>query len=131
MIGVDSDVLINILRNKDFIVKLEKYSNEDLCTSEIVVYEIIYGLYAASYFNEKKAKEFYSILDTFTHVFPIDRKSAVYAAKIAGMLSKAGDSIEHRDALIAASLIVNGCRRFITGNVKDFEKIKELEIIKI
>lgn len=131
MIGIDSNILIGILRNKDFAAKLKEYSNEDLCTSEIVVYEILYGLYAAEHFSDRRLKEFYSILDTFTHIFPIDRKTVVYAARIAGTLSKAGQSIEHRDALIAGSLIVNGCRNIITGNVKDFEKVKELKIINI
>jgi predicted nucleic acid-binding protein len=130
MIGIDSNILINVLRNKDVIAKLKMYANEDLCTSEIVVYEIFYGLYAAQHFNENRINEFYAILDTFTHIFPIDRRASVYAAKIAGNLSKTGNTIDHRDALIAGSLIVNGCNKFITENVKDFEKIKELEIVK-
>ena len=131
MIGIDSNILINILRNKTFAIRLEKYSAEDLCTSEIVVYEILFGVFASQQFSEQKLREFYAVLDTFTHIFPIDRKVSLYAAKIAGRLSKSGQTIEHSDALIAGSLLANGCNKFITENVKDFERIKELEIIKV
>jgi predicted nucleic acid-binding protein len=130
MIGIDSNILINILRNKDFTFRLKEHINEDLCTSEIVVYEILYGLHAAHNISEKRFGEFYALLDSFTHIFPIDRRASMYAARIAGNLSKSGQTIEHRDALIAGSLIASGCKKFITENIKDFERIRELEIVR-
>lgn len=130
MLGIDSNILIDILRNRAAGVKLKEYEKEDLCTSEIVVYEILYGFYASQYFSNQKREEFEAILDTFTYIFPIDRRASFHAAQIAGILSKQGQTIEHSDALIAGSLLANGCKRFLTKNVKDFERISGLEIVR-
>ncbi len=130
MLGVDSSVLIDVLRNKAVASKLQEYSAENLCTSEIVAYEILYGLYASKQFSEQRLKEFEAVLDSFTHVFPLERGASVLAAQIAGKLSRLGQTIEHSDALIAGTLLANGCRKFLTKNIKDFERIRELEVVK-
>ncbi len=129
MIGIDSNVLIDVLRNKSSISKLKDLPPEEMCTSEIVVYEIFYGIFASREFGEQQAKQFEAILDVFTHIFPIERKASVKAAMIAGKLSKSGNTIQHTDALIAGSMLANGCSRFLTRNVKDFERIKELDVV--
>ena len=129
MLGVDSSILVDVLRNRDA-AKLEKLSAEDLCTSEIVVYELLYGIYANKHFSEQKLRELWAVLDTFTYIFQIERKTSIMAAQIAGKLSKAGQTIGDADALIAGNLLANGCTRFITKNVKDFERIKELKLVK-
>lgn len=130
MIGIDSSVLIDILRNKETAAKIHDYADEDFCTSEIVIYEILYGIYASRTGNERKLKEFMAVLDTFTHIFPVNRKVSLRAAQIAGKLSREGKTISHTDTLIAGSLLVNGCTKFMTANIKDFERIKELELIR-
>ncbi len=131
MIGVDSSTLIDLLRNRPPAGILRYLSEEDqLCTSEIVVYEVLCGIYSARHSTEQRIKEFTAILDSFTFIFPIGRASSVKAAQLAGHLSKAGQTIGHADALIAGNLLANGCRKFITKNVKDFERIKELELVK-
>lgn len=129
MLGVDSSILVDVLRKRDA-ARLDKLSAEELCTSEIVVYELLYGIYANKQFSEQKLRELEAVLDTFTYIFQIERKTAIMAAQIAGKLSKAGQTIEDADALIAGSLLANGCTRFITKNTKDFERIKELELVK-
>lgn len=131
MIGVDGSVLIDFLRGKSFADKLQRYSEVSLCTSEIVVYEILYGLYASNQFSDKKVKEFEAVLDAFDYVFPVERNASIIAAKIAGRLSKQGQTIRHSDALIAGTLLANGCKRFMTKNIKDFVRIKELEIVDV
>ena len=127
MIGVDSSVLIDLLRNRNLATKLD--TNEDLCTSEIVVYEILFGIHASQHFSDKKLKEFEAILDTFAYVFPIERKASALAAKIGGKLSKAGQTVQHTDILIAASLLASGCSKLVTKNTKDFSRIEGLEIM--
>ncbi|HLC22709.1 MAG TPA: type II toxin-antitoxin system VapC family toxin [Candidatus Nanoarchaeia archaeon] len=127
MIGIDSSILIDILRGN--VPPFEFGKDSSLCTSEIVVYEVFCGLYGSSHFSGKKIDQFEAILDTFTHIFPLDRKASVFAAQIFGKLSKEGHMIQHSDALIAGSLLANGCTKFLTKNVKDFERIKDLEIL--
>ena len=132
MIGIDSSVLIDMLRNKLPERSLRELSKEDqLCTSEIVVYEVLCGIYSAQHSTEQRLKEFTAMLDSFTFIFPVERATSIRAAQIAGKLLKSGQTIEHTDSLIAGSLLANGCKRFITKNVKDFERIKELELIKV
>ena len=130
MIGVDSSVIIDVLRNKSSKNKLEMFANEDFCTSEIVVYEVLCGIYASKQMTEKQIDDFKAVLDTFLHVFPINRNASEQAAKITGRLSKAGKMIGHSDALIAGSLLVNGCRNIMTKNVSEFERIQEIKIIQ-
>src|SRR3989344_6133887 len=131
MIGLDSDIIISILRKMgDYKSLLKKLSSEEICTSEIVIYEILYGLYASRDFSERRIKEFEAIMDTFSYIFPIDRKASENAAKIGGKLSRQGKIVGHSDILIAGSLLANGCNIFATNNIKHFENIKELELIK-
>ena len=129
MIGVDSSILVDLLRGKLATGKLGRFLEEGLCTSEIVVYEILYGVYKAEHFSEKQLEECEAMIDAFSYVFPIGRTASMMAAKIAGKLAKAGQTIQHSDSLIAGSLLANGCQKIITKNVKDFERIKELEVI--
>lgn len=131
MIGIDSNIIINILRDKKFAFEMQNYLKEEIYTSEIVVYEILYGLFASEQITDQKTKELEDFIDSFTYIFPVDRKASVYAAKLGGRLSKEGKIIGDNDILIAGTLLANGCKRFITKNIKDFSKIKELEIIKM
>lgn len=131
MIGIDSNVIIDVLKNKqDSIEKLSKLPRDELCTSEIVVYEILCGI-LASRNSESRLKQFKALLDTFSYIFQIDRKTSIKSAEISASLASTGKMIEHQDALIAGSFLANGCERILTNNIKDFEKIKELEVIVV
>lgn len=84
MIGVDSSVLIDLLRNKLPASKLKELSNEDqLCTSEIVAYEVLCGIYSAQHSSEQRLKEFAAVLDSLTFIFPVERATSIKAAQIA------------------------------------------------
>jgi predicted nucleic acid-binding protein len=131
VIGLDSSIFVDLLRNKIPAEAIRKHADEGLCTSEIVVYEIIYGLYASTSFSERKLRQFEALLDCLVGVFAIDRKASIKAAQIGGELSKRGERIGHTDALIAGSLMANGCMKFITGNSKEFEKISGLNVITV
>ena len=128
MIGIDTNIIIDILRKKEIGNYLQNLKSDDLCTTEIVVYEILYGLFAQEFDKEQYA-QFEAILDTFAYIFPVDRKAAVHAAQIAGRLAKTGKMIDHRDILIAGAFLANGCRKILTKNKKDFQRIKELEVL--
>ncbi len=130
MIGLDSSILIEILRNRASVAGLRKYVEEEFCTSEIAAFEILYGAYALPKLDERKLMAAETLLDSLAYVFPVERKAARKAAEIAGRLSKSGQTIGHTDVLIAGSLLANGCKRFITKNMKDFERIKEFELVK-
>jgi len=129
MIGIDSSILIDILRNPDKAHILDQYQGEELCTSEIVVYEILYGVYASQHASIRRIEQFEAVLGTFAHVFPVDGRASRRAAQIAGHLARKGQMIEHRDALIAGCLLAHGCSQFLTKNRKDFDKISGLHVL--
>ncbi|MBI2143967.1 type II toxin-antitoxin system VapC family toxin [Candidatus Woesearchaeota archaeon] len=130
MIGVDSNVLIDLFRNRLPSATITELSKDDrLCTSEIVVYEVLCGIYSAQHSGEQRLKDLAAVLDAFTFIFPIERATSIKAAQIAGKLSKTGQTVQHTDALIAGSLLANGCKKLLTKNVKDFKRIPEIEII--
>ncbi len=129
MIGVDSSIIIDILRKRINLEKLQKFSEEDLWTTETVVYELLYGIYFAGEKIVEKEQHIAAILDTFTYVLPFDRKSAAKAAHIGGNLARTGQMLDHNDTLIAGSLLAHGCTKFLTKNKRDFERIKELEVL--
>ena len=130
MIGIDSSILIDLLRKKISPQVFKSYETEELCTTEIVVYEIFKGIFQLSANVDKKIAEFNAVLDSFGHVFSIDRKAVLKAAEIKGNLVKSGKTVDDPDVLIAGSLLANGCTKFLTKNKKDFENIKELVLIE-
>ncbi|MEK6903566.1 MAG: type II toxin-antitoxin system VapC family toxin [Nanoarchaeota archaeon] len=131
MIGIDTSVIIDILRKHTDWEKVRQSSDEDFWTSELVVYELFYGAYASKELTEKKIKDIEALLDVFTFIAPFQRKAAIEAARIGGTLSKEGQMIDHIDLLIAGSLLANGCTTFLTKNKRDFERIKELHVVSL
>lgn len=131
MIGVDTNIIVDILRKHMSLEKLQQYADEDLWTSEVVAYELLYGAYASKEMTAEKIKYVEAILDTFIAIIPFNRKAVVKAAKIGGRLTKQGQMIDHMDILIAGSLIAHGCTKFLTKDKQDFERIKELEVITL
>ena len=54
MIGVDTNIIVDILRKHITLEKLQQYSDEDLWTSEVVAYELLYGAYASKEMTAEK-----------------------------------------------------------------------------
>lgn len=130
MIGVDSSVLIDVFNRRNSSKKFDDYLSEGIVTSEIVVYEVMCGPYAMKRDVEKRFFEAAAVWDSFSAIFEVDRRASLRAAQIMGTLLKSGQQIEHTDVLIAGSLLANGCRQILTNNVKDFARIRDLEVIK-
>lgn len=131
MLGIDTNIVIQILRSRESVEKLQLLHTEDLCTCEVVVYELLYGVHKARLFSAQRLKEIEAILDTFVYIFPLDRRASLLAAEIAGELTKSGRMIEHRDAMIAGCLLANGCKKLLTQNTKDFENIPQLRLVEL
>ncbi len=127
-ICLDSDVLIDFLKNKKEIVDWikEKEENFELTTTAINVFELYYGEY------KKKPSIDIKRLDKFfenIHIFDLTKEISKKAGELASTLEKEGNIIEFRDILIAAISIENNLS-LKTNNIKHFSRIKELKIIK-
>jgi len=124
MIGVDTNVFINIIKPNDppaqksgaiKFFKFIKRKEIKLAISAITVTELF-----NKPFNHKSNEEIQKI-DNMLHyleaeVIPIERDSAVEAAKLIGELN-----VNFADALIAASLRFAGVKTLITRNLSDFK----------
>jgi len=120
---IDSDVLINFLKGKkEDIEILKKLKSHERGTSVICIGEIFEGL------NEKQKSEFLKIIGLID-IYNIDLKTAAKFAEIRKELRKTGNLIDNFDLLIAATCLVNDLT-LITNNLKHFERIEGLKILK-
>lgn len=129
-IVVDSDILIDLLREKEDAVKkikeLEK--NEDLATTDINVFELCFGAYN----SKKKDKNLSStrgLLKNLT-LLHTSEEAMETGGRIYSDMKVKGKSIDIRDVLIAAITLQNGAS-LLTRNKEHFERIKELVLVSI
>ena len=124
-IVVDTDVLIDLLREKEYAVKkikeLEK--NETLSTTDINAFELYFGAYN----SKKKDKNLSStrgLLKNLTLLHTTEEAMETGGRIYSNMKSK-GKSIEIRDVLIAAITLQKG-DSLLTRNKEHFERIEGL-----
>ena len=120
---IDSDVLINFLKGKEESIEiLKKLKSHERGTSVVCIGEIFEGL------NEKQKNEFSKIIDLI-EVYNIDLRIVVKFAEIRKELRKSDNLIDNFDLLIAATCLTNDLT-LITNNLKHFERIKGLKILR-
>ncbi|MBI2672539.1 type II toxin-antitoxin system VapC family toxin [Candidatus Woesearchaeota archaeon] len=127
MICIDSDCIIDFLRgNKEAIEVIKKYKDE-IATTEVNIFEIFSGIYLRDNISEREeeiTKQFFTSLN----ILYIDGWG-IKAAKIFSSLVKEGKMIDQNDCFISAIMLVNGCNRIITRNIKHFSRIKGIDVI--
>jgi predicted nucleic acid-binding protein len=125
MILLDSSILIELFRKQDksktLFYKLSQTSDE-LCISSITHYEIGIG-------NRKSHSEYWDSLSENLRILPFDKACSNSAISIYMELLKANKMIDLADILIGATAVTYSIP-IATLNVKHFERIKGLEIIK-
>ena len=126
-IVIDTDILIDLLRNKTYAIKkikeLEK--NEELATTDINAFEIYFGAYN-SRDRERNILSTKGLLRNLT-LFHTEEESMETAGRIFAERRARGKMIEIRDLLIAAITLQNGCR-LLTNNRGHFEGIEGLSL---
>ncbi len=122
---IDSDVLINFLRNEPSALRaIESLNenNEKLITTSINSFELLKGV---SRFSKVKQEQVRSFLTNFV-VLDFDFKSSEKAAEIFNFLKEAGNPLDIADIMIASIAITNN-QPLLTQNKKHFERINELK----
>ena len=126
-IVIDTDILIDLLRNKTYAIRkikeLEK--NEELATTDINAFEIYFGAYN-SRDRERNIISAKGLLRNLT-IFHTEEDSMETAGRIFAERRARGKMIEIRDLLIAAITLQNGCR-LLTNNRGHFEGIEGLSL---
>ena len=126
-ICLDTDFLINFLRNKEHEVRFV-IDNEDknLATTYINLFELYYGAY------KSKAKiqnlEAVSMLSDRLEILNLSEESAKKAGELLVELESKGNVVDFRDLLIGVIALVRNYS-IKTNNVKHFNKIEGLIII--
>lgn len=127
-IVVDSDILIDLLREKDDAVKkikeLEK--NEDLATTDINVFELYFGAYNSNK-KDKNLSSTRGLLKNLTLLHTTEEAMETGGRIYSDMKAK-GKSIDIRDVLIAAITLQNGAS-LLTRNREHFGRIEELVLV--
>jgi len=125
MILLDSSILIELFRKQDkaktSFYKLAQ-ANNDLCISSITHYEIGIG-------NRKSHVEYWDSLCENLRVLPFDKACSNGAISIYMELLKSNKMIDLADILIGATAVTYSIP-IATLNIKHFDRIKGLEIIK-
>ena len=128
MICLDSDCIIDFLRNKEEAVGVIQAYHEQLVTTEINVFEVFLGIYLKQHKKENEeeiAENFFSNFDIVAFREGCGKASAL----ILTGLAKTGKTIEQNDAYVASIMASCGCRKIITRNRKHFSAIKGVEVI--
>ena len=125
---VDTDILIDLLRKKDYAVSLIKKLEDEveLATSAINAFELYRGAYKSRN-QEKNLASVKGLLNSL-RMLNTDEDSVEIAGKITASLERDGNMMDIRDLLIASIALVNGFG-ILTNNVGHFNKIKHLRVV--
>ncbi|NJD52136.1 MAG: type II toxin-antitoxin system VapC family toxin [Candidatus Methanoperedens sp.] len=126
-IVIDTDMLIDLLRNKEYAVRKIKglEINEELATTDINAFELYFGAYN-SRDKERNIASTKVLLKTMI-LLHTQEESMETAGRIFAQRRAKGKMIEIRDLLIASIALQNGCK-LLTNNKAHFEGIEGLSL---
>ena len=127
---LDTDILIDNLRGVPHTINEIKRIEENgdiLSTTTINIFELTYGAY-----KTKEIRRNLQAIDTLLSrlkIHSFNEKAAATAAEIVANLEKEGNTIDFRDAFIAATAITNNATLY-TRNIKHFNRVPKLKLHK-
>ncbi|MBS3081807.1 type II toxin-antitoxin system VapC family toxin [Candidatus Pacearchaeota archaeon] len=129
-ICLDSTVIIDFLNGrKEAIAIVGEFKDKDsLFTTEINVFEVLFGIYLKKVVNEEEldnANNFFNALD----VLSFDDGCGSEAVSLQASLVKSAKMIEQADIFISAIIKKNGFSKIITRNKNHFSRIDGIEVI--
>jgi len=125
---LDSDILIYFLKGKQEIVEqFVKHPPDDLLTSRINYTELLYGAYNSTRV-ERNLQTILEFLENF-EILEFDKRAAEIFAVEKARLKKRGTIVADMDLMIASIAIANDIA-LVTNNIKHFERIKDLRLVR-
>jgi len=122
LVVLDTNVLIEILKNNQQTIKQVENIKQKLCVSVISAMELIYGAR-----NKVELMKLQRFLELF-HIQHIDQSTSKLSLKLVSKYSKS-HTLDIPDSLIAATCIQHNSE-LLTYNLKDFKFIPELLLIE-
>lgn len=126
---LDTNVCIDVLRGRpEVVARLREHPPSCLHVSAITVFELVQGAERApGQFREIERRKVHVFLSPMTQVM-FDGQCGALAGKINAALLNAGTPVGVLDVLIAATALRMEVP-VVTSNVRDFSRIKGLEVI--
>lgn len=127
---LDSTVLIDLLRDhpaaKARVRQLEE--EEPLRATEIGSFELHLGVQPLG--ERRRAAEEARITELLAQMemLPFERRSAIRAAEIAGVIRRRGQTMSLADLFTAAIALGHGCDIVVTRDVTDFRRVPGLRV---
>ena len=122
MIILDTNILIEILKNNQNTIHKIQNFNGNLSISSISVMELYYG--ALNKIELQKLEKFVKMF----HIINLNEEISIKAINLIKQYSKS-HNLDIPDGLIASTTLVYNAKLF-TYNIKDFRFIDKLELIK-
>ncbi len=128
-IVVDTDILIDLLRKKEYAIdKIKELENKDeLATTDINAFELYFGAYNSREKNRNLSSA-RGLLKTLTLLHTHEGSMEIAGRLLAKRKAK-GRPIEIRDLLIAAVTMQKGYN-LLTGNMEHFRGIEGLVLVE-
>ncbi len=134
MILLDTTACIDYLNGNKELKKVIEDQEDLIHITSITIYEMNIGFERTKRkITEQRYKQLYKPWLEFIssmEIFALGYKEAERAAEIYDTLESQGQRIDDNDILIAGIMLTNGIKQLITKNVKHFERIEDIEIIK-
>lgn len=127
---LDSTFLIDLLKGNMGAVKKSKELDNELesFTTEINVFEILYGIFRNKAIdNEKEFQNAKKLFDRL-NILPLKGKATIKSARIAGELTLRGLTIDPHDCITSGICLTNGVSTIVTKNKAHFSRIKGLNV---
>ncbi len=135
---LDSDIIIDLLHGEiDFSELKDKFSAYyQIATTSINIYELYYGFYKLKHSKQKISAKKLELEEQNLNkiiknlkVFEFSHLSAQKSAELFHQLISQGQRVETFDCLIAGIIITSNHSDILTGNVRHFQRFKELIVI--
>ena len=134
MILLDTSACIDYLSGNKEIKKVIDEQDDLIHITAITIYEMNIGFERIKRkISEQRYKQLYKPWLNFIssmEIFSLGFKEAEKSAEIYDKLESQGQRIDDNDILIAGIMVTNGIKHLITRNIKHFERIEGIEIVK-
>ena len=138
LLGVvlDSTVVITAERKRLSVLQLietihGRFGDIEVSLSAITVAELVHGIYRATTPEaSERRREYIRELVDLIPIHPITVQTAYLVGQIEGQEAAKGNVLPFNDLLIAAAAIEQGYA-IVTQNVRHFEKVPGLQVLKL
>ena len=122
---LDTDICIEILRHNAQVITHRRTTLDRVATTWITAAELYYGAAKSRTPEQKKdaVQEFLTTLE----VLGLDEHSASHFGSIKSDLEKSGRGLADADLFIGSICLAHGAV-LVTGNVRHYQRIKELSL---